>query len=258
MNKNLFKVFWALLLIILGSSFSSAQTLMPLPAHASVYSGSARGLWFTAPTGFTITGLRMPSEAGTGQQFIHVVKVNDPMPIAFGAQSANFNTLAYISNAPNGIIQSVNIQVNAGDLIGILGTTTGNANSYGPSTGGSTTIGGFPVDLNRFGYQGSIEAGAAPVIWGQIDGQIGRVEMYYMIGGAGFNNAGIPDLVAPTNFCASAQDIKVKVRNYGSNVLNTLQVQWSLDGVMQTPVNITTPIDTPGSALGNDLTVTLG
>jgi hypothetical protein len=160
-----------------------AQTLMPLPVHASLYTGSARGYWFTAPCNFTITGLRVPIEAGTGPQYIHVMKCNDPLPIAFTAQSSNFNTLIYINGATNNVIQTVNIPVNTGDVIGILGTN-GTGNSY--ATGGfSTNINGFPVILTRFGYQGNINTGPAPQYWGEAlnaTSQISRVEMYYTVG----------------------------------------------------------------------------
>jgi hypothetical protein len=158
-----------------------AQTLMPIPAHGSVYTGSARGYWFTAPTNFIITGLRVPIEAGTGLQYIHVMKCNTPFPVAFGSQSTNFTTLQYISGAPNNVVQTVNISVNAGDVIGILGTA-GTSNSYSASAVITSTILGFPVTLTRFGYQGNINTAPAPSYWGEALGssaQISRVEMYY-------------------------------------------------------------------------------
>ena len=80
MLKNKFLVAF---IICISSTLSIAQNVMPLPAHSSVYTGSARGFWFVAPVTFEITGLRVPSQAGTGDQAIQVVKINDPMPIAF-------------------------------------------------------------------------------------------------------------------------------------------------------------------------------
>lgn len=160
---------------------SKAQTLMPIPAHGSVYTGSARGFWFVAPTNFIITGLRVPIEAGTGLQYIQVMKCNDPFPVAFGSQSTNFTTLQYISGAPNNVIQTVNISVNTGDVIGILGTA-GTSNSYSASAIITSTILGFPVTLTRFGHQGNINVVPAPSYWGEASttaGQISRVEMYY-------------------------------------------------------------------------------
>jgi hypothetical protein len=181
-----------------------AQTLMPLPPHSSVYSGSARGYWFTAPTNFTIVGLRVPSQAGTGAQYIHVMKCNDPLPVAFTSQSSNFNTLTYISGATNGVIQTVNINVSMGDVIGILGTA-GTGNSY--ATGGyNTTINGFPIKLTRFGYQGNINTGPAPSYWGEAlnnTGSISRVEMYYTVGPP----CTMPSGLAASNITSATADL---------------------------------------------------
>lgn len=159
---------------------------MALPAHASLYTGIyVRGYWFTAPTSFTITGLMVAPEAGTGQQFIHAMKCNTPFPIAFTAQSTNFNTLAYISFAPNNVMQTVNVPVTNGDVIGIMGTVTGICNSYAAAAVQTSSIGANPVTLTRFGHQGSVETAPAPSYWGEAvnsTGQIGRVFMWYSVG----------------------------------------------------------------------------
>ena len=166
-------------------SESLSQTVMPLPPHASIFSATPRGYWFTAPVSFTIVGVKISPEAGTGSQFIHIMKCNDPFPVAFGSQSTNFNTLAYISNAPNNVVQPVNIQVNQGDVIGIMGTVAGNSNSYSASQITTSTIAGQTVTLSRFGHQASIESGPATSYWGIGPtelGQISRIEMTYTVG----------------------------------------------------------------------------
>lgn len=159
----------------------SAQTMMPLPAHSSVYTGSARGFWFVTPSAIVITGLRVSSEAGTGTQAIQVVKILDPMPIAFTAQSSNFTNLFYTNTGANGQIIPVNIPLDADDTIGILGTA-GTSNSYSSSYYVSSIL-GQNVSIQRFGYQGNINASAAPSIWGvsyEEAGSISRVEVYYV------------------------------------------------------------------------------
>lgn len=173
-------------LLLLTGYTTFAQSLA-MPAHSSIYTGFARGYWFTAPVSFTITGLRVPTDAGTGPQYIQVMKLNTTPPIAFTAQSSNFTNLFYISGATSGTIVPASISVNAGDVIGILGATggTGQSCSYHNGTIYSTLLAGFPVTLARFGYQGSINTGAAPLYWGEASttaGQIGRVEMYYSVG----------------------------------------------------------------------------
>lgn len=68
------------------------------------------------------------------------------------------------------------------------------------------------------------------------------------------NNAGIGAITdPPTPLCAGSYDIKAQVRNNGNNTLNSVVVNWSLDGVLQTPINYTTSI-----AAGNNVVLTLG
>jgi hypothetical protein len=182
-SSTMRNIYFGALLCLFFSNTLVAQTMMPLPAHSTVYSTYARGYWFTAPVNFTITGLRVPLIAGTGAQYIHVMKCNDPFPVATSG-STNFTTLTYISGAPNGVIQNVSINVNAGDVIGILGTAF-QSNSYSASAIHTSDIGGNTVYLTRFGYQGDIDAGPAPEYWGEAAntaGQIGLIEMYYYTG----------------------------------------------------------------------------
>lgn len=170
---------WCVFTISFLLSVSSrAQTLMPLPAHSTVWSSSVRGYWFTAPTNFTITGLKVAAEAGTGLQYIHVMKINDAVPVVFGTTSTNFTTLTYISGATNNVTQTVSIPVVAGDIIGILGSA-GTSLSYSASSPFSTTIGSFTVSLNRLLYQGNINLGQAPNYSTEASGSLGRVEMTY-------------------------------------------------------------------------------
>src|SRR5690606_8921325 len=104
-------------------------------------------------------------EAGTGLQYIHVFKINDPVAsFTWPLMSSNLTTLAYISGAPNNVVQTVNISVAAGDVIGILGAVnTTMDNSYSSTSANlNTFINGLPVTLGRLLYQGSIAGAAAP------------------------------------------------------------------------------------------------
>lgn len=71
------------------------------------------------------------------------------------------------------------------------------------------------------------------------------------------NDAGVSELTSPLAFCIGTNDIKVKVKNYGINLINNLQVHWSIGGVPQTPVNLNLPLDTVGGAGVNEREVTL-
>ncbi|HRZ48432.1 MAG TPA: T9SS type A sorting domain-containing protein [Bacteroidales bacterium] len=232
-----------LLLIFTAPLSAEAQTQLPMPAHSSVYANIyARGYWFVAPVNFTITGLMVAPEAGTGLQYIHVMKCTGVFPISASTPgSPLFTTLTYISGAPNNVMQNVSIPVLQGDQIGILGTVTGIANSYASSAIVTSTIGGQSVYLNRFGYQGSIETGPAPGYWGVgngTSGQIGRVHLWYSL--AGKTDASIDSLVFPADSsCAGTLPVQVRMKNYGPQPLVSAQIQWKINSTPQVPFSWT-------------------
>jgi hypothetical protein len=248
------------LILIIFLDTLKAQTLMPLPSHNSVYSTYIRGYWFIAPCNFRITGLRVPIDAGTGLQYIHVMKCRDPFAIATTG-STNFVTLAYISGATSNVIQQVNINIQQGDTIGIMGSA-GTGNSYTASAIHTSNINGLPVNLTRLGYQGNINTGPAPNYWGTAAttaGSISRIEMYYTTSSPAPNNASVAAFVSPNSFCAGTHDVKVKIKNTGSTTLNSVYVNWTVDGVAQTPIYWTSPLDTVGgTSYNNDTIITIG
>lgn len=130
-----------------------AQTLMPIPGQSATYGGSSRGLYFTAPVDFTITSLRVPTDAAPGAQSVQVVRFTPPFTP--GSSISNFTVLARHVNIATTTPISVNIPVRQGEVIGVLGTrinANGNAdvNSYasGPYT---SNIAGNSVVLRRMG-----------------------------------------------------------------------------------------------------------
>jgi len=59
------------------------------------------------------------------------------------------------------------------------------------------------------------------------------------------DNAGVGSLSTPdaTPFCSNSfQQVSVNVVNYGANALNSATVNWSVDGVLQSPVSFTTTL----------------
>lgn len=59
-----------------------------------------------------------------------------------------------------------------------------------------------------------------------------------------FNNAGVTALLTPTTpFCASNSPVNVQITNFGINDIDTVQIQWSVNGVVQPPVSYTVKID---------------
>jgi hypothetical protein len=157
----------------------SPEALMALPAHNTPFNGNVRGYYFTAPIDFTITGLKIPVEV-SGLQNIAVVRLAAVPPLYSTVTNA-FTQLFLTQNDPTTGIIPVNIQVTAGDIIGILGEAGAN-NSYSTgATNFATTIGGQPVTLARLGMQYPLGTNAPHDLWTEASGSISRVEMYYTV-----------------------------------------------------------------------------
>ncbi len=167
-----------LALAVLGylSVFAQTQILMPMPAQSSTFSGNVRGYWFTSPSCVTITGVQVPTTASSGAQSIAIVRLNAPPPL-FSATTNSFTVLYLTQNNSAAGIIPVNIQVEQGDIIGVLGQR-GSICSYatGPAT---TTIDGNTVTLARLGMQFPLTTTAPQQLWTENAGSISRVELFY-------------------------------------------------------------------------------
>ncbi len=125
--------------------FTKTQILAPMPAKTSVFNGNNAGYFFSALTCFTITGVQVPTDAGSSNQSITIVRFQT-VPPTFLSTANNFTTLFLTQNNANSGILSLNIQVEQGDIFGVRGT----ANSYS-KVGNTTSINGFSVPLARLG-----------------------------------------------------------------------------------------------------------
>lgn len=142
---------------------ASAQFTANMPPHFSTFTGSTRGYYFTAPTNFRITGVQVLLPPGSGNQFMNfsIVRFHGGVgPPLFPAVTNNFDKLAGGLDLPVGSFAPVNVQVFAGDLIGIYGNTmpaaggASGTNSYANAPGGNfTEIFGHQVPLFRSGMQ---------------------------------------------------------------------------------------------------------
>lgn len=73
------------------------------------------------------------------------------------------------------------------------------------------------------------------------------------------NDAGITKIVSPhVDICDGSYAVSVNVKNYGTNTINSLQVNWSIDNVLQPALIVTTPLVASGNPGINDLDVMLG
>jgi hypothetical protein len=172
------KHFYSVILFIVISMAVSAQVQiqMPLPAHGSTFSGNVRGYWFTAPCCFTITGASIPTEAGTGNQSIAIMRFRNNPP-EYMSSTDDFTTLFLVQDGSSTGIFPVNIQVETGDIIGVFGSR-GGINSYATAPA-SSTINGNAVTLSRLGMQFPLASTVPQSVWTETAGSLSRVHLYY-------------------------------------------------------------------------------
>ena len=155
----------------------TAQTL-DVGTHLGTYTGSAtRGYWMTAPVAFRITALRVPTIVGSGAQHVEVIRFNST-PSA--GTTSDFVSLGRWINDPGGWINT-DIQVNAGETIGVLGTkgTTIMNSSYAASGMLPTTVNGYTASLGLLMFADSLFQNPLDEVDVAVSGNVGRVETQY-------------------------------------------------------------------------------
>ena len=227
----------------------TSGTLMDVGAQESSFTGMSRGYYFTAPTNFTITGVRVPTDQSTDDQSVEIVRFTAGAPPLYTATTNSFVSLFRAADVAGTAIIPCNVTVAAGDIIGIVGSRGANSvNSYGASGGQNTTIAGMPVTLTRCGMQDDLEANPLHDIWSE-NGRIGRVEMYYdAAGGCSSNrmpvNAVVADpAYAPTNVSTVANT---------TCVVNEGGVDWTYYYNSASPEDLLFAIAHDPNGLGNN------
>jgi hypothetical protein len=162
-----------------------ANVSVPMLPQGSNFTGNVRGYWFTAPVSFTLTGVEALGTT-VGPQSIAVIKFNPAVaPPAYPTVTNAFSTLYLTQNNPTVGVIPVNIQINAGDVIGLFGQKN-NVTSYATPTGPyTTTIGGQPVTFTRMGMQFNLQVQAPIDVWQEAAAATGRVQMTYSLGCSG-------------------------------------------------------------------------
>ncbi|HRZ50154.1 MAG TPA: T9SS type A sorting domain-containing protein [Bacteroidales bacterium] len=181
--KNLHYVLFFVLVLVSCPSRVSSQNVIPLPAHGTSFTGNSRGYWFTAPCDFRITGVRAPADFSVNAQSIHLVKFTTA-PATWPSTSTNFTTLFYGSNITDTCYSYLDIQVLAGEFIGVLGVRNNGSGlaitSYTTANSPiASSIGSYTISLARLGTQSNIINGAAVDFFTEGGNPIGRVEIIY-------------------------------------------------------------------------------
>ena len=175
-----FKNYFFILLLLSLTVVSYAQEVFPLPNHSSTFTGNTRGYWFVAPTDFTITSLRVPTDASTDDQSIVVMKFPSNPPY-WSSSTTNYTTEFLAQDVAGAEPIACEIPVAAGEIIGILGSRGSNsANSYGQSPY-NTSLAGYPVTIERLLMQNDLESTWPYPVSAEGSGSTGRVEFTYKV-----------------------------------------------------------------------------
>ncbi|HYG16123.1 MAG TPA: PKD domain-containing protein, partial [Bacteroidia bacterium] len=120
----------------------------------------------------------------------------------------------------------------------------GNGGGGGGYSGGGTSSAG---PYSGGGGGGSYNSGTKPVnVAGARTGN-GLVKIEILSSGAA-HDAGVVSIDSPTVFCSGLNPIVVTVQNYGKNKIDSLTLNWTVNGVAQAPLKYIGSIDTIGGA----------
>jgi hypothetical protein len=75
---------------------------------------------------------------------------------------------------------------------------------------------------------------------------------------SGINDAGVSAFVSPTSFSLGVVPVTARVQNFGINQINSVTVNWSVNGVTQTPVLYSSLLDTANGVSATNAAVLLG
>ena len=234
------KLYFLLLIAILGFNYANAQTPIAIGPQQTTYSGITRGYHFTAPVAFTICGLYIPTDASVNpSQSIEVVKFTAGAPPAFPGTTNSFTNMFFAQNNLSNAIIPCNIPVLPGDIIGVYGSRDCAAcvNSYGAANM-NISIYGNTVTLNRSGMQANLCLGSMANIWYEANYYVGRIIMYIDC---------CPPPTAPTSITGPMTICPNSTQNYTTPLLpNAVSYNWTFpagavvnSGQGTTAVNVT-------------------
>ncbi len=116
----------------------------PLPILPQDYSSAANssGYWFVVPRDMVIGGVRVPTDASSGDQSVEIVRINetDEANFAFPVYTGNLTSLFYVPVTQDSGILPVNIAVRKGEKIGVFGGRTDDQSTLTVSFSNGPTV----------------------------------------------------------------------------------------------------------------------
>ncbi len=226
-----------------GPSGSNRVQWMYLPNMLNSPSGLITDVYFR--TGGTTGSLTM---TGLIIKMGYTSSSTWPVSTAFDPNTTDvLNASTYTTVAIAGTywmkftLQTPFLYDNTKNLLVDVQATSANTTVYQVSTGPSGRVWGNYLS-------GATGSGAGLVDFG-----------FDLLPKIGYNNAALYSIATPTPpFCPGTQNIAVKVKNAGNNRINSVQVNWVMDGIPQTPVTYNNLIDTINGSQPNIVTVNLG
>lgn len=159
---------------LLAPSKSEAQTLLPIPPQSSTF-GMTRGYWFTAPVGFTVVSMRIPTGVSGNFQSAAILHLPGGPPPSYAGNTNTFNILQYFLSVPGTAAMPCAVPIQGGQTYMILGARSTssnsasctNTNSYGAYSGTfyPSTVCGNSMNLTRAGFQDHICQGTIYNVW---------------------------------------------------------------------------------------------
>ena len=67
------------------------------------------------------------------------------------------------------------------------------------------------------------------------------------------NDAGLRSIESPKLVCSGTQDVEVLVANFGANPIDTVDINWELNGVAQPTFTLTSRIDSITTTISDTL-----
>lgn len=208
--------------------FSQANNQwIPLPPEVSVTNGPTNGMWFTSPNNFTIKALKVPDDSMNpwNPQSIAVLKFTGNG--ASLSPSMNYSILFLVQDTMTSDSIPCNINIEAGDHIGIIGSRWDASSNVGQCSNAgvanySTIINGTATPVYKLLANSPLNNQAPSNVWmPSTSFPITRMEMYYE--GCDRPN---PDSVVISNIACNG-DSTGTISAFVSGIFANSTMEWS-------------------------------